>query len=228
MLKLKTTRLLTKQARAQYLSKTARGASAFLSADSAKLRHRGTNAVHMQFFNFQDLLLDVQKNPVLLEPRATRSGTDQHRFDLAVQGFDSTSTNLLLDVTVRSPLADRVMDQAAVNRLEAANKGVHDKQEYYKAFKTDNDTFWPLAVETFGGLHHNVFKLLSASARRVGNRPPDSASFLAPSFSSWLRSHSVTPASNNSLKTTPQPSRTTSSSCWLDLLLGFRCIGLFT
>eukprot|EP00042_Codosiga_hollandica_P019380 m.59782 g.59782 ORF g.59782 m.59782 type:complete len:192 (+) comp49277_c0_seq3:1190-1765(+) len=120
MLKLKTTRLLTKQARAQYLSKTARGASAFLSADSAKLRHRGTNAVHMQFFNFQDLLLDVQKNPVLLEPRATRSGTDQHRFDLAVQGFDSTSTNLLLDVTVRSPLADRVMDQAAVNRLLAS------------------------------------------------------------------------------------------------------------
>lgn len=157
-------------------------------ADAARdVRH------NVMVLTFQDLLLDVQKNPVLLEPRATRSGTDQHRFDLAVQGFDSTSTNLLLDVTVRSPLADRVMDQAAVNRLEAANKGVHDKQEYYKAFKTDNDTFWPLAVETFGGLHHNVFKLLSASSRRVGNRPPDSASFLAPSFSSyWLQRISTT------------------------------------
>ena len=59
---------------------------------------------------------------------------------------------------------------------------------------------WPLltglchlALESFGGLHQNIFTLLSICARRVSNLPPDSASFLAPTFSAyWLQRISCT------------------------------------
>eukprot|EP00042_Codosiga_hollandica_P038682 m.316202 g.316202 ORF g.316202 m.316202 type:complete len:195 (+) comp55459_c0_seq3:1383-1967(+) len=187
-------------ARALYLSKTCRGASAFLQAVPTDrhllLFNCGADAARDMRHNvlvlaFQDMLSDVQNNPVQLEPRAARTGGDHHRFDLAVTGFDSASRNLLLDVTVRSPYAERVIDQAAVNRLEAANKGAHEKYEHYKAYKSDQDLFWPLALETFGGLHHNVFKLLASCASRVGGAPPDSASPFAPTFSSCAPSLSV-------------------------------------
>ena len=142
---------------------------------------------------FQDMLLATQKNAVHLEPRAAKSGNDQHRFDLAMQGFDSASTNLLLDVTVRSPYADSVVDTAAVTRLAAASRGVNEKVARYSPYKTDSDVFWPLAIETFGALHHNVFRLISSCAGRVRNAPPDSASFLAPTFSAyWLQRLSAT------------------------------------
>jgi len=242
---LKATRLMSATARALYLSKTCRGASAFLQAvptdrhlllsnetmhtalrvrfQISVLSDQGVTArtpclcnpsaqplTDTHLFNcgadaardmrhnvlvlaFQDMLSDVQNNPVQLEPRAARTGGDHHRFDLAVTGFDSASRNLLLDVTVRSPYAERVIDQAAVNRLEAANKGAHEKYEHYKAYKSDQDLFWPLALETFGGLHHNVFKLLASCASRVGGAPPDSASPFAPTFSSyWLQRISCT------------------------------------
>eukprot|EP00042_Codosiga_hollandica_P038685 m.316266 g.316266 ORF g.316266 m.316266 type:complete len:154 (+) comp55459_c0_seq8:1383-1844(+) len=117
-------------ARALYLSKTCRGASAFLQAVPTDrhllLFNCGADAARDMRHNvlvlaFQDMLSDVQNNPVQLEPRAARTGGDHHRFDLAVTGFDSASRNLLLDVTVRSPYAERVIDQAAVNRLEAGS-----------------------------------------------------------------------------------------------------------
>jgi hypothetical protein len=241
---LRTSHLLTSADRAQYLSKTCRGASAFLLAlptdrslamsnetmhlslrmwmrlpllpvlgattglpcscksstvleethilncnvDAARdIRH------NVMAYCLQDMLQSTQQNAVILEPRAASTGSELHRFDLSVAGFDSTATNLKLDVTIRNPIAAHIVDRAASSRLAAATDAVNAKLAKYKKFLTSQDTFWPIAFESFGGVHSNVFKLVSACARRVDNLPPDSCSFTAPTFSAyWLQRLSCT------------------------------------
>jgi hypothetical protein len=241
---LKTTHLLTSADRAQYLSKTARGASAFLLAlptDRSLSLSNETMLLSLRMwmrlpllpalgapsglpcscksttvleenhilncnvdaardirhnviaYCLQDMLQSTQQNPVALEPRATTTGSDLHRFDLSVAGFDSTASNLKLDVTIRNPIATHIVDRAACSRLAAATDGVNEKLAKYKHFLSSQDIFWPIAIETFGGLHGNVFKLVSSCAKRVANLPPDSCSFTAPTFSAyWLQRLSCT------------------------------------
>eukprot|EP00042_Codosiga_hollandica_P034022 m.235090 g.235090 ORF g.235090 m.235090 type:complete len:97 (-) comp54310_c2_seq2:2170-2460(-) len=62
----------------------------------------------------------------------------------------------MVDVTVRSPLAADIIEQAAVTRLVAADEGVRAKNARYGKSVKSSDIFWPLALETFGGLHHNI------------------------------------------------------------------------
>jgi hypothetical protein len=116
-----------------------------------------------------------------------------HRFDLSVAAFDAQSRNLKLDITVRNPQAKSIVVRAAAASLTAAAEGVREKLAVYSQFLTPSDWFLPLALESFGGLHQNIFTLLSICARRVSNLPPDSASFLAPTFSAyWLQRISCT------------------------------------
>jgi hypothetical protein len=142
---------------------------------------------------FQEMLQAAVHRPVLLEPRASTQASVHHRFDLSVAAFDAQSRNLKLDITVRNPQAKSMVVRASAASLVAATEGVNDKLRAYSPFLVPSDWFMPLALESFGGLHQNIFTLLSICAHRVGNVPPDSASFLAPSFSTyWLQRISCT------------------------------------
>ena len=88
----------------------------------------------------QDMLQSTQQNAVILEPRAASTGSELHRFDLSVAGFDSTATNLKLDVTIRNPIAAHIVDRAASSRLAAATDAVNAKLAKYKKFLTSQDT----------------------------------------------------------------------------------------
>lgn len=236
---LKEHALTTNSARAQFLSKTGRGARAFLQAcpTDAGLRISNDDMVsslrlwlrlpmlpvfdapaglvcfckadvvlseeHLLNCNgeaardvrhntmalvFQEMLQAAVQRPVLLEPRASTHATDHHRFDISVAAFDASSRNLKLDVTIRNPLARHMVVRASASPLAAANDAVKDKLVKYAKYLTPSDWFLPLALESFGAVHGNVFTLISTCARRVGNLPPDSSSFLAPSFSTyWLQ-----------------------------------------
>lgn len=235
----KSSRLSSPADRAQYLSKTSKGASAFLQAcptdrsltianDDMRLAIRvwlrlpllpvfsvldnipcsckpNVTLDESHIFNcnaeaardirhnvitytFQEMLQQTQLNPVHLEPRASHATSDMHRFDLAVAGFDGSSTDLKIDISIRNPLAKHSIARASTTRLSAANEGVKEKHVKYDKYLSPRDWFAPLAIETFGALHPNVFKVLSAASSRVANVAPDSASFTAPTFSSyWLQ-----------------------------------------
>lgn len=232
-------RLTSSADRAQFLSKTCRGASAFLGAiptdrslyisnhdfhmslrlwlrlpvlplfavpeNTPCMCHAHTPLTELHLLNcngealrdqrhnvlvycVQDMLVATQQNPVHLEPRASTHGHELHRFDLAVSGFGSFSNNLKLDVTVRNPLASHIVSRAAAARLVAATEAVNEKSASYARFLAPSDTFMPLAIEAYGGAHHNLFKLISACAQRCGNIPPESTAYTAPTFSSyWLQ-----------------------------------------
>jgi hypothetical protein len=110
-----------------------------------------------------------------------------------VAAFDSSSRNLKLDITVRNPQAKSIVARAATTALLAASEGVKEKVSKYAPFLTQSDWFLPLAIEPFGGLHKNIFTLVAACARRVGNVPPDSSCHLAPTFAAfWLQRISCT------------------------------------
>jgi hypothetical protein len=142
---------------------------------------------------FQEMLQAAVQSPVLLEPRASTHANNHHRFDISVAAFDASSRNLKLDVTVRNPLARNMIARAAATPLAAANEAVKEKLTKYAHFLTPADWFLPLALESFGAMHPNIFTLVSACARRVGNLPPDSSSFLAPSFAAyWVQRISCT------------------------------------
>ena len=231
--------LVTNLARAQFLSKTARGASAFLQAcpsdpglrlsnvDMALSLRLWLRLPILPFFSaptslscfctpstplsephilncngaaardvrhntlvlvFEDMLKAAVQNPVIREPRAQPHSPDHHRFDLSVAAFDSASRNLKLDVTVRNPQAFHLVSKAAAVQLAAASDAVASKTAKYSKYLAPADEFIPLAIESFGALHPNVFRLVATCANRVGNLPPDSVSFLAPSFAAyWLQ-----------------------------------------
>jgi hypothetical protein len=247
---LKQQSLTTNLSRAQYLSKTARGARAFLQACPTDAGLALSNdAVIMSlrlwlrlpllplfdappaitcFCNpstllseehilncnglaardvrhntlvlcFQEMLRAAVINPVLLEPRASNKSNVHYRFDLAVDAYDSASKNLKLDVTVRNPQAKAMVVSAAAKSLAACEDAVAYKHRKYAEFLTPNDKFMPLALESFGAMHSNIFELVAGCAQRVGNLPPDSSCFLAPSFSTyWLQRISCTLMRENS------------------------------
>lgn len=241
---LKNNHLSTNLDRAQFLSKTSRGACAFLQAcptdvglrlsnDDTRLSLRlwlrlpilpvfgapsptpcfcraGVTLDEQHILNcngeaardarhntlvlcIQEMLQASVHSPVLLEPRVGLNSQDFHRFDLSVKSFDSASRHLKLDVTIRNPQAKHVVARAAHSNLVAAHDAAREKFAKYGKYLTSSDLFLPLAVESFGGLHPNVFQLVSACARRVANVAPDSSCFLAPTFSSyWLQRISCT------------------------------------
>ena len=242
--------LTTNLARAQYLSKTARGARAFLQAcpTDAGLRLSNDDMVlslrlwlrlpllpmfdappaitcfcnpstllseeHILNCNgiaardvrhntlalcFQEMLQAAVTSPVLMEPRASNKANVHYRFDIAVAAYDANSKNLKLDVTVRNPQAKAMVVRAAAKALVACDEAVAHKHKKYAEFLAPNDKFMPLAMEPFGGMHDNIFDLVSGCAQRVGNLPPDSSCFLAPSFSTyWLQRISCTLMRENS------------------------------
>ena len=242
--------LTTNLARAQYLSKTARGARAFLQAcpTDAGLRLSNDDMVlslrlwlrlpllpmfdappaitcfcnpstllseeHILNCNgiaardvrhntlalcFQEMLQAAVTSPVLMEPRASNKANVHYRFDIAVAAYDANSKNLKLDVTVRNPQAKTMVVRAAAKALVACDEAVAHKHKKYAEFLAPNDKFMPLAMEPFGGMHDNIFDLVSGCAQRVGNLPPDSSCFLAPSFSTyWLQRLSCTLMRENS------------------------------
>jgi hypothetical protein len=236
--------LTTNLARAQYLSKTQRGARAFLQAcpTDAGLRLTNDNMIlslrlwlrlpllpmfdappvltcfcnsstvlseeHILNCNglaapdvrhntlvlcFQDMLQAAVTNPVMLEPRASNKSNVHYRFDLAVDAYDANSKNLKLDVTIRNPQAKAMVVSAAAKGLAAVDDAVAYKRKKYAEFLTANDKFMPLALESFGAMHSNIFELVAGCAQRVGNLPPDTSCFLAPSFSTyWVQRISCT------------------------------------
>ena len=246
---LKLQALNTTTSRAQYLSKTSRGAKAFLSACPTDNGLRLSNEEMelslrlwlrlpiLDYFDapsslpcfckpgmilcedhilncngeaardvrhntvvlcFQEMLQAAVQQPVLLEPRATTSTMDHHRFDISVAAFDSASRNLKLDVTVRNPLAKHMLPRSSQAHLSAASDAVKEKLAKYAKYLSSSDWFLPLAIESFGALHPNVFQLVSLCAQRVGNVAPDSSCYLAPSFSSyWLQRLSCTLVKEN-------------------------------
>jgi hypothetical protein len=228
--------LVTTSARAQYLSKTGRGARAFLQAcptDNGLRLNNGDMIMALRlwlrlpvlhYFDVpaevpcfcrlgvslteehllncngsaardvrhdtltlcvQEMLQASVQRPVLMEPRASTTTGDHHRFDISVTGFDSSSNDLKLDITVRNPLARHMVARAAVTTLAAANEGVRDKHRTYDAYIGPSDTFLPLAFETFGAMHPNISELITRCARRVSNVAPDTSSYLAPTFATY-------------------------------------------
>lgn len=113
-------------------------------------------------------------------------------FDITVKDVDAFGTHLKLDATVRNPCAKKIKGQAAIRTLYAANRGTKDKETKYAPVLVRNDRFLPLAFETYGAMHPNIREAISIAAKRVNDVPLDSATYSAPTFTTyWVQRLSV-------------------------------------
>jgi Reverse transcriptase (RNA-dependent DNA polymerase) len=129
-----------------------------------------------------------------LEPMAGDTHTCRFRYDIALDRADRWGRDVKIDVSVRNPLAKKLLTQSSKHRLYAAEAGADQKRKHYAAFTQANThiKFIPFVIETFGAMHPDARHLISMLAARVSNLPPDSATYAAPTFAAyWTQRLSV-------------------------------------
>lgn len=117
----------------------------------------------------------------------------QERTDLTIRGFTKEGKDLHLDTTVVNPLSSSRVADSARQALSAANARARDKTNVYQPLTARiNAEFAPIVFEAFGAFHGGVSDLISQVASRVRNERPESASWLAPTFTVyWIQVLSV-------------------------------------
>jgi hypothetical protein len=98
-----------------------------------------------------------------------------------------------VDVSIRNPLARKLLTQSSKHRLYAAECGVDQKKKHYAPFvASDHLKFIPAVLESFGALHPETSSFVAMLASRVNNMPPEQATFSAPTFTAfWVQRISV-------------------------------------
>jgi hypothetical protein len=129
----------------------------------------------------------------MLEPLAGSSHDQRFRYDLAVDRADGWGRDVRVDVSIRNPLARKLLTQSSKHRLYAAECGVDQKKKHYAPFiASDNLKFIPAVMESFGALHPETINFVAMLSSRVNNLPPEQSTFAAPSFTAyWIQRLSV-------------------------------------
>eukprot|EP00042_Codosiga_hollandica_P024761 m.106000 g.106000 ORF g.106000 m.106000 type:complete len:189 (-) comp51669_c0_seq7:73-639(-) len=110
-----------------------------------------------------------------------------------VENLEAARTRHKVDVTIRNPHASHLITTASKQQLHAANEGVKEKKQKYSAYIAEGERFFPLAMETFGGIHDQIREFVGLASWRVNNVAYDSNTYTAPTFSTyWLQRLSVT------------------------------------
>eukprot|EP00042_Codosiga_hollandica_P024756 m.106040 g.106040 ORF g.106040 m.106040 type:complete len:174 (-) comp51669_c0_seq16:113-634(-) len=97
-----------------------------------------------------------------------------------VENLEAARTRHKVDVTIRNPHASHLITTASKQQLHAANEGVKEKKQKYSAYIAEGERFFPLAMETFGGIHDQIREFVGLASWRVNNVAYDS--------NTWLRS----------------------------------------
>ena len=108
-----------------------------------------------------------------------------NRYDISADRYNDDNKDLKVDVTVVNPTTRARAKSSALRRGDAALKQRHKKIEKYAPFLTPSDDFYPLVFESYGLIDTPVLGLVSALADRVNNLPPESATWVAPTFKSY-------------------------------------------
>jgi hypothetical protein len=160
----------------------------------------------------------VQLQPVL-EPLAVASTVSTKRHDLSVHMHQS-NTVLKLDITIRNPLNNALVTQAAKYSLHAAIAACREKTDKYKQYLQPGEKFVPIVLETFGAMHHFVSEQISLAGQRANHLPPPTATWAAPSFEQyWTQRVSVTLNKANAQLATAIIQRTKARSGQFDELI---------
>jgi hypothetical protein len=173
------------------------------------LRHSSLVAVFSQMFTAAEL------KPVL-EPLAGSYHNTRFRYDLAVDRADQWGQDVRIDVSIRNPLAKKLLTQSSKHRLYAAERGADQKRKHYAQFITNQQVkFIPAIMETFGALHPDTTDLIATLSSRVNNFPPEHATFAAPTFAAyWTQRISVCLQRENSRLMRTVINRSLSESHW--------------
>lgn len=150
------------------------------------LRHHSMTATLAQMCRTTALL-------PMLEPLAGSHHDQRLRYDLAVDRADGWGRDVRVDVSIRNPLARKLLTQSSKHRLYAAQCGVDQKKKHYAPFvASDHIKFIPAVLESFGALHPETSSFVAIVASRVNNLAPEQATFAAPTFTAyWIQRISV-------------------------------------
>ena len=140
---------------------------------------------------FADMIRSAKLIPILEEVASELPNT-RLRYDISINRCDSWDQNHKCDVTIVNPLSTHLVKLAAKHPRSAADKKAASKRAKYKSALSQSDKFIPLVFETFGAVHPDVFHFVHTLSLRVNNVPPTSATWAAPTFTSfWLQRLSV-------------------------------------
>jgi hypothetical protein len=144
------------------------------------LRHNALASV------FAQMCAAVKLNPTM-EPLAGSHHNRRFRYDISIERADGWGRDVKLDISVRNPLAKKLLPQSSKHRLYAAELGADQKRKHYNTFVHANSDlkFIPIIVESFGAMHLEVRNFIASLAERANNLPPDSATFAAPTFAAY-------------------------------------------
>jgi hypothetical protein len=138
-----------------------------------------------------NVIVDMIKS-AKLAPIVEQLASEEHdarlRFDVSVDRINGWPEYTKCDITIVNPLSTHLVAKAANTPRSAADAKVAKKAAKYKPFLHQSDKFIPLVFETFGAVHPNVFHLVHTLSTRVGNQPPQSATWTAPTFTAyWMQ-----------------------------------------
>lgn len=160
-----------------------------------KFKHDGIKLVLAAMLRAADL------QPII-EPLAGVHENRRLRFDIAVDRADGWNRDVKLDVSVRSPLAKKLLAQTSKHPLYAAQCGFDAKHKHYDHVIPNNSRvkFIPLVMESFGAFHPELQAFIATVSARANDLPPDSATFTASTFAAyWSQRLSVCLQKENAL-----------------------------
>jgi hypothetical protein len=154
-----------------------------------------------------------------LEPLAGSRHDQRFRYDLAIDKADGWGRDVRVDVSIRNPLAKKLLAQSSKHRLYAGELGADQKRKHYASFHATNSSlkFVPAVMETYGALHPETSNFVAMLAARVNNLAPDTSTYTAPTFTTyWLQRISVCLQRENAQLTRKIIARSLEQSVQLD------------
>jgi len=110
------------------------------------------------------------------------------RFDICADRYNDANQDLKIDITVVNPCTRARAPTSAKQQGSTAIAQRQDKIDKYWDFCSPNDDMYAMVFETFGYMDAPIFHLIHTLAERVGNLPPDTATWIAPNFKTyWIQ-----------------------------------------
>ena len=108
------------------------------------------------------------------------------RFDVTIPSTETHSKMLHTDITVASYTTKQHFAAASCVPLVNARKASDGKIAKFRGlFDLENEAFLPLAFESSGAIHKNVWRLISQLGSHSGDQAPLQANWTTPTFSSY-------------------------------------------
>jgi len=121
----------------------------------------------------------------LVEQSVISNPSAKLRFDVSAERYNASGQDLRVDITIVNPCTRARESTSALQQGHAAAVQREKKITKYRQHCSNHEDFYAFAFETYGLMDSSIPHLIQVLSERVGNLPPESATWTAYTFKSY-------------------------------------------